>query len=166
HDHIERLIGGVHGVGSRRSCRSWEDIYFTAHFDEVRGMPPTGSFGVKGMDSPAFERCDSPFDETALVLMVGMNGNLYIHVIRDREAAIDGSRSCTPVFMKLQAARSGLDLLNESRPQACIAFAEEAKIHGKGIGSLEHPRNVPWSWSASRGSRSNRWSCPTTHQCR
>src|SRR5262249_24146486 len=67
HDHIERLIGGVHGVGSRRSCRSWEDICFTAHFDEVRGMPPTGSFGVKGMDSPAFERCDSPFDETALV---------------------------------------------------------------------------------------------------
>src|SRR5215471_18809226 len=94
-----------------------------------------------------------------------MNSDLHIHVIRDREAAIDGSRSCTPVFMKLQAARSGLDLLNESHPQACIAFSEEAKIHGKGIGSLEHPRNMPGSRSASCGSRSNRRPCPTAHRC-
>src|SRR6476659_10215287 len=94
-----------------------------------------------------------------------MNGNLHIHVICDREAAIDGSGSCTPVFMKFQAACSGLDLLNETRRQACIAFAEEAKIHGKGIGSLEHPRNMPGYWSASRSSRSNRWPCPTAHHC-
>src|SRR5262245_7068361 len=66
--------------------------------------------------------------------------------------------------MNLQAACSGLDLLNESRRQACIPFADEAKIHEKGIHNLEHPRNMPGSWSASRGSRSNRWPCPTAHQ--
>ena len=86
-------------------------------------------------------------------------------VIRDREAAIDGSGSCTPVFMKLQAAGACLDLFNEALCQARIAFTQEAEIHRKGIGSLEHPRNMPGSWSASRGSRSNRWPCPTAHHC-
>src|SRR4029077_13369763 len=81
HDHIERLIGRIHCVRTRRSCRSWKDICLTAHLDDVRGMPATGSFRVKRVDCSALESCDSAFDETALVQCVGMNSNLNIHVI-------------------------------------------------------------------------------------
>src|SRR5215813_905354 len=101
HDHIERLIGRIQGVRSRWSCRSWEDICFAAYFDKVRGVSPAGSFGVEGVDGSTLERRDSAFDETAFVQRVGMNRNLHIHLICDRETAIDGSRSCTPVFMNL-----------------------------------------------------------------
>src|SRR4029077_11132694 len=67
HDHVERFVGRIHGVGSRRTCRSWKDIGLTAHFDDVRSMPATGAFGVKGVYRSALESCDRIFDKTALV---------------------------------------------------------------------------------------------------
>src|SRR5258708_28848191 len=67
--------------------------------------------------------------------------------------------------MKLQAARPGLNLLNETGREACVAFAEKAEIHGKGIGSLEHPPNMPGSWRAGGCSRSRRRPRPTPHHC-
>ncbi len=166
HDHIEGLIGRIHRVGARRSCRSGKDICLPAHLDDVRGMPATGPFGVKGVDGSALEGCDSGFDKTALVQRVGVDGNLHIHVIGDREAAIDGGGSRTPVFMKLQAARPGLDLFNETRWRARIAFAQDAEIHGKGIGGLEHPPYMPGPWRAGRGSRPRCRPCSAAHHGR
>src|SRR4029077_3631521 len=131
HEHIEGLIERIHRVGPRWICRRWDDICLTAHFDDVRGMSSTGPFGVKGVNSPALECCYSIFDKPALVQRVCVDKNLHIHVIRDREAAIDGGGSRTPVFMKLQATGPSLDLLNETRWQACIALAEKAEIHRK-----------------------------------
>src|SRR5262245_37182420 len=114
HDHAEGFVGRVHGVGSRRSGRGWEDIGLTAHSADVWGVAAAGAFAVKGVDSSGLESGDGIFDEAALVQRVGVDGNLHVHVIRDREAAIDRTRRRTPVLMKLETARASLDLLNET----------------------------------------------------
>src|SRR5580704_4220783 len=106
-------------------------------------MSAASALGVKGVDGPALEGGDGIFDETALVQRVGVDGNLHIQVVRDREATIDGGRGRTPVFVELQAASASLDLLNKTRRQAGIAFAEKTEIHGKGVSGLQHPPNVP-----------------------
>src|SRR5215510_15039682 len=66
HDHIEGLFGRIHCVRPCRSSRRGDDISLTAHFDDVRGMPATGSFGVKRVNGSALEGCDGMFDKTAL----------------------------------------------------------------------------------------------------
>src|SRR5262249_38826295 len=89
--------------------------------------------------------------------------NLHIHVIRDGETAIDGSGRRTPIFMELQPADSGLDLFNETRRQTRAALAEEAQIHGEGVGRLKHPLNMPRSRRAGCGGRPRRRPCASTH---
>jgi hypothetical protein len=118
--------------GCDDAMRGREDIGLTADFDDVRSMPATGALGVKAVNGPALEGRNSAFDKTTLVQRVGVDGDLHVHVIRDREAAIDGSRRRTPIFVQLQAARPSLDLLNETCCRACVAFAENAEVHGKG----------------------------------
>src|SRR5262245_4016832 len=161
HNHVEGFFGRIHCVRPRRSRRSREDICLTADFDNIRGMPATGTFGVKGVNGSALEGCDCSLDKTALVQGVGMDGNLYVHVIRDCEAAIDGSGRRPPIFMKLQATGPGLDLLYETRCRAGVTFAENAEIHGKGVGRLEHALNMPGSWRTGRGRGSRCRPCPT-----
>ena len=68
----------------------------------------------------------------ALVQRVGVDEDLHIHVIRDGEAAIDGDGGRTPVLMKLQAACPGLDLLYETRRQACL-FPAQNSCSGPGF---------------------------------
>src|SRR5262249_38658055 len=126
-------------------------------------MPAAGPFGVKGVNGSPLESRNCIFDKTALVQCVSVDKDLHVHVIRDGKAAVDRGRSRPPVLMKLEAARSCFNLLDQTCGKARIAFAEKAEIHGKGIGSLEHPPNMPWSWSAGRGSRPGRWPCPTAH---
>ena len=93
--------------------------------------PPPGSFGVKCVNGSALEGRDSIFDKAAFVQRVGVDENLDIHLVGHGQTAVDGRGSRTPVFMKFQAACPGFDLLDEPCRQACIAFAEESKIHGK-----------------------------------
>src|SRR5262245_28972584 len=152
HDHVEGFFSCIHRVGSGRSCRSWEDICLTAHLHDVRSMSAACAFGVKTVNGSAFEGSDGIFDKAALVQRVSVDSDLHIHVIGDREAAVDGGRGRAPVLMKLQAACSGLDLLNETQWRACIALAKNTKIYGKGIGGLEHSVNMPGSWRTGRGS--------------
>src|SRR5262249_33668872 len=106
HQHIERFVQSIYRVRPRRTRGRRDDIRFTAHSDDVRSMAATGSLAVKGMNGSALERCDGPVDETALVQRVGMNENLDIHLIGDRETAIDGAGGCSPVFVELQPAHS------------------------------------------------------------
>src|SRR5438445_591625 len=165
HYHIERLFKRIHREGPRRSCRRWDDIRLTAHLDDVGGVAATGSFGVKGVNSSSLEGCDSILDKAAFVQGVSVDENLHIHVIRDREAAIDGGWGRTPVFMKLEGARAGLDLLDEACRSTCIAFTEKAEVHGEGIGGLDHPLNMPGTWSTGGCIRPNSRSCSTAHHC-
>src|SRR5260370_18037686 len=110
-NHIEGLFERIHCVGPRGACRRWDDICLTAHLNDVRGMPATGPFRVKRVNCSAFEGGNSIFDKTAFVQRVRVYKNLYIHVICNREAAINGHRRTTPIFMKLHTASSGLNLL-------------------------------------------------------
>src|SRR4029077_10628653 len=147
HDHIEGLIKRVYSVRSRWSCGRWNDVRFAANSNDVRSVSAARPFRMKRVNGSALEGRDCILDETALVQGVGMDKNLHVHVIRNRQTTVNGRGCCTPVFVKLEAARSGLDLLNETCCRACIALPEEAEIHREGIGGLEHPLNMPGTWS-------------------
>src|ERR1700747_872331 len=163
HHHIERLIKRIRSVWPRWSRRSWNYVWFAADLDDVRGMSATGSFRMKCMNGPALEGCDCIFDEAAFVERVGMNKNLHVHVICDRQAGINSGGCRTPVLMKLQAAGPRLDLFNETYCRARITLTEETEIHREGIGGLEHPQNVPGTWSTCGCVRPYRGSCASAH---
>src|ERR1700752_2358178 len=163
HHHIEGLIKRIYAVWPSWSRRRWNNVWLATYFDDVRGVSATRPFRVKRVNRPAFEGGDCIFDETALVQRVGVNENLHIHVIGNGQATIDGGGRCTPVLMKFEAKRSRLDLLNEARCRARVAFAEKAEIHGKAIGCLQHLLDVPRTWSTGCRIRSNGRSCASTH---
>src|SRR5260221_8256132 len=96
-------------------------------------MPAAGAFGMKGVNGSALEGRDCIFDKPALVQGVGVNGNLHIHLIRDREAAIDGGGRSAPIFMKVEPAGAGLHLLNETLRQPPRPLAQEADFHAESI---------------------------------
>src|SRR5262249_25827662 len=156
HEHIKSFIERIHRVGPCRIRRRRNDVRFAADLDDVGRMSATSPFSVKGVNGPALEGRDGIFDKAALIQRVGVDDNLYIHVIGDGETAIDGSRSRTPVFMKLQATDAGLDLFNQTCCQARAALTEKAQIHGEGVSRLEHPLNMPRSRRAGRGGRPRR----------
>src|SRR4029077_4589971 len=165
HHHIECLIKRIYSVWSRWSRRRWNDVWLAAHFDDVRCVPASCPFSVKRVNRSALESSDCIFDETALVKGVGVNENLHIHVIRNRQPTIDGAGRCPPVLMKFEATRPRFDLLNEARWRACVSFAEKAKVDGKAIGCLQHLLNVPRTRSTGRCIRPYCRPCPTTHHC-
>src|SRR5260370_24123090 len=143
HHHIEGLIKRVYSVWPRWSRRRWNDVWLAAHFEDVRGVPASRPFRVKRVNRSSLEGCDCILDETALVQRIGVDENLHIHVIRNREAAIDGGGCRTPVFMKLEAACPGLDLVNETPCRARVALSEEAEIPWVGLGGLVPPFDMP-----------------------
>src|SRR5580658_9646441 len=106
-------------------------------------MAAARAFGVERVNRPALERGYGIFDEAALVQRIRVDQDLHIHVVRDGQTAIDGGWRCTPIFMKLKAASSRLDLLDKGSWRTCVAFCEKAEVHGKAICGLEHPLNVP-----------------------
>src|SRR5580698_6940764 len=126
HHHIEGLVKSIYGVWSRWSCRRWNDVWLTADLDDVRRMSASRSFGVKAVNRSPLEGGDCILDEAAFVELVCMDQNLNIHVICNRQTAINCGGRRTPVFMKLERACSGLNLLNEARWRACVSFAVKA----------------------------------------
>src|SRR4029077_8811929 len=84
HQHIERLVQCVHGVRSCRSRRRRDDVRFAADLYDVRGMSAAGALGMKSVNGSALKRGHGLFDKTALVQRVGVEQDLYIHVIGDR----------------------------------------------------------------------------------
>src|SRR5262249_42899591 len=73
---------------------------------------------------------------------------------------------CAPVLMKLEAACTSYDLLNESSCRARVTFTEKAKVDWKTIGCLQHLLNVPRTWRASGCIRPYRRPCPAAQHCR
>src|SRR6266478_5548148 len=147
HHHIEGLIKRIYCVWSRWSRRRWNDVCFAADFNDVRGVSTARPFRVKRVNGSALECGDRIFDETAFVERVCVDKNLHVHVIRNRQTTVNGRGGCTPVFVKLETARSGLDLLNETRRGARVALSVKAEVHGEGLSGLEHPLNMPRTWS-------------------
>ncbi len=60
-----------------------------------------------------------------------------------RERAVDGRGRGAPVLVQLQADGPRLDLLLERLGTRGVALAEEAEVHGKALGGLEHAVDVP-----------------------
>src|SRR6202008_3960364 len=92
HYHVEGFIGRVDRVGPGRRRRRWNHVGLAAHLDDVRSVSPARSFRVERVNGPTFEGRHSIVDKPGLVQRVSMDRNLDIHVVRNRKAAIDGSR--------------------------------------------------------------------------
>src|SRR6266853_2307968 len=163
HHHIEGLIKRIYCVWSRWSRRGWNDVWFAADLDNVRGVSAARPFRVKCVNGSALECGDRIFDETAFVERVCMDKNLHVHVVRNRQTAVNGRGCCTPVLMKLEAACPSLDLLNKTSCRARVAFSEKAEVHGEGIGGLEHPVNMPRTGSTGGCIRPYCGSCAPAH---
>src|SRR5262244_3748983 len=81
HHHVEGFIERIYRVRSCRSRRSRDDVGFAAYFDDVWGVSAPSPFTVKSVNGSALERSDCILDETTFVERIGMDENLYIHVI-------------------------------------------------------------------------------------
>ena len=96
--------------------------------------PPAPSVWTR-MDRPALERGDRAFDEPAFVQGIGVDHDLHVHVVRDREAAVDRCGRCAPVFVQLQATRAGFDLLDQARGRLALPLPKMPKFIGNPSGA-------------------------------
>ena len=53
--------------------------------------------------------------------------------------------------MQLEPNDASLDLLHQGTWQACITLSQQTDIHGKGLHSLEHAVDMPWSRGTGGG---------------
>ena len=109
--------------------------------------PPAPSVWI-GVDGAALERGDRGFDEARLVQRVGVDRDLHVHLVGDREAVVDRRRRRAPVLVELQArsrrpvtcSRSGSGRLALPLPRkprfigkASAAASIEWMCHGPGV---------------------------------
>ena len=82
---------------------------------------------------------------------VAVEHHLDVVVVGDGEAVVDRGRRRAPVLVQLERAGAGLDhLFQRGRPRG-VALAGEAEIDRKGVGGLDHARDVPGAGRAGRG---------------
>src|SRR5882757_3591353 len=101
-------------------------------------MTASGAFGVEGMDGAALERRNRILDEARFVQRVGVDRDLNVELVGDRQTCIDGSRRRAPILMKLETASPGLDLLDKRVGGRSVAFAKKTEIHRKCFSRLQH----------------------------
>ena len=73
-------------------------------------MATASTFCVKGVNGAPLEGRNSVFNKARLVQCVGVNGNLCVSFFCHIQAVVDGSRCCAPVFVKLEANGTRIDL--------------------------------------------------------
>ncbi len=113
-------------------------------------MAAARAFGVEGRNRAALEGCDRVLDEARFVQRVGVDRDLHVVPVRDRQAVVDRRRRRAPILVELQAVGAGHDLLFERARQRGIALALEAEVHRKGLGRLQHRMDVPRPRRAGR----------------
>ena len=72
-----------------------------------------------------------------------MDGDLDVVLVGHLQAGVDDGERGAPVFVKLQTAGAGLDLVLERLGHAAVALAEDAHVDGQAFECLEHPHDVP-----------------------
>ena len=82
---------------------------------------------------------------------VGVDHHLHVHLVGDREAAVDRGRRRAPVLVQLERAGAGPDLLDQAVGQRGIALAGEAEVDRPGLRRLQHPADVPGAGRAGGG---------------
>ena len=108
---------------------------------------------MEGVDGAALEGLDRILDEAGFVQRVGMDHDLNVVIVGDRQAIVDGRGRRAPVLVQLQRAGAGLHLLDEALRQRRVALAGKSEIHRKVVSGLDHPRDVPGTRRAGRGER-------------
>ena len=68
--------------------------------DDVGSVASAGAFGVVTVNRAVLEGCDGRFDETAFVERVGVDEDLDIVLVGNREASVDRCRRGAPVFVE------------------------------------------------------------------
>lgn len=151
HQHVEVFVDGVDGVRPCGIGGGRQYVVLGAGGDDIGGMAAAGPFGVIGVDAPAFERGEGVFHKPGFVEGVGVDGDLYVELVRYGEAVVDGSGCSAPVFVEFEAHGAGFDLQFQGFRQAGVAFAEEADVHGHVVDGLEHFADVPGAGCAGGG---------------
>ena len=120
---------------------------------------------MERVDGAPLDRGDGVFDKPRFIQGVGMDADLHIHLIRDRQASVNGGGCCSPVFMQFEAASPSPHLLFQGLGGAGIALAEETQIHRQSFGGLKHPADVECAGGAGGGVGSGGWPGATAEHC-
>ena len=73
---------------------------------------------------------------------VGVDADLYVHLVRDGERGAKHRRRGAPVLVALQADRAGLDLLDQSGFAMPVPLAEDADVDGPAFERAQHHLDV------------------------
>src|SRR5215472_11248231 len=98
------------------------------HGDDVRGVTTSCAFGVIRVNRAVLEGFDRLLNESRFVQRICVDKTLYVVLIADAQTAVNGCRSGSPVFVQLQADRTGGALLLQWFLLAIVAFARDAKV--------------------------------------
>ena len=151
----------VDGVGPRRIGRGRQHVGCAGDLDDVRRVAAAGALGVEGVDGAALERRDRVLDEARFVERVGVDRDLHVVFVGDRQAAVDRGRRRAPVLVQLQADGAGLDLLAQRLGLAALPLPRKPRFIGKASAACEH------AVRCARG-RACRWwrRCRSPARCR
>ena len=153
HQHVQVFVERVHGIRHRRIRARREDVGLRAYLEDVGRVSAAGPFAVIRVNRPTLERRDRVFDETGFVQRVGMNGDLHVVFVGDRQRGIDRGGRRAPVLVELQSHGAGQDLLDQRLGLAALPFPRKPKFIGSAFGGLEHPVDVPLAGRARRRAR-------------
>ena len=129
HQHVQMLIQSIYCIRHGRVSRRGKYVGSCRCPDNVRGMAAAGAFCMVCMDSPSCNSYQSIFHTAAFVKSICMDGYLDVIVVGHVQAVVNGSRSRTPVFMKLQSHGSGFDLFYQSFLVRTVSFSKKTDVH-------------------------------------
>ena len=151
HHHVEHFVDGVPRERHRRIRGGRKDVRLAAQPDDVRRVSASGTLGVIGVNRAPGNRPDRVLDEAGFVQRVGMDRDLDVEFVGDRQALIDGGRCRAPVFVQLPPDGARKDLLSERIGPRSVALAEKSEIERKRLERLVHAADVPRAWRARGG---------------
>ena len=133
HQHIKVLFYRVFGKGACWVSRGRQDEFFAANLDDIWGVPAACAFGVKRMNCATFNGVDGFFDKATFVQGICVNHHLNVHLIRNRQTAINRGRSSAPIFVQFERTGSPKYLFLQGGWQRRIPFTSKGKVHWQAI---------------------------------
>mmetsp|Transcript_46019 Transcript_46019/g.107301 ORF Transcript_46019/g.107301 Transcript_46019/m.107301 type:complete len:393 (-) Transcript_46019:666-1844(-) len=131
HEHVQVLVDGVDGEGTRRVGRRRQHVRQPAHLDDVGRVPAAGALRVVCVDRPPADRRERVVDVAGLVERVGVDGDGDVVLVGEGEARVDGGGGRAPVLVQLEAGGARLDHLDQPAGVRGVALAGEAEVEGQ-----------------------------------
>lgn len=186
--HVEMLIQGIVSIRPGRVRGTRQDVRVFAYDNNVRGVSTSRSFrmvprdrsevslgsllSLKSwslrVDRSALERVDRRLDETGLVQRVGVDIDLDVILIPDRQRSIDTLWRAAPVFMQLETGRSGFHYVLEGLTAGAriVSFTGERKVERDPVRRGHHSFDVEFGRGTGRRVGSSSRSSPASNQGR